>query len=362
VAASCLCGKENENGACIADTGTGSVPFFVNSTPTVEWERVDGPDEEGKVNLIIGYDFPNTLFPDPQRRLTLYRDGVTREEFFGSQVSGTWPTDVGTACLSQGSHELKVRAVACNHFEDPDYEVQAVTTVQVDHQPRVSIESVEPLNPANPQGTQVVKMRFNFPQTSSGSQRTLTLKRIPSGSTLDTILPANREGPWTKEVACSSPATSTGLQVLAVACPVVAPVEATDVAALPSCPRPPRKDDGCGKPGQACCLAGGAGPGGGGPGLGGKSGPPAEGPGARLRYLAGGVGSPGNPGQAAWNTLLGRGWSHDYAERVVQAGNRAWLLTREGGFREYTDANNDGFYEKVSPEDEYRILTRTATG
>ena len=33
--------------------------------------------------------------------------------------------------------------------------------------------------------------------------------------------------------------------------------------------------------------------------------------------LAGGAGSPGNPGQAAWNAILGRGWSHDYAERIV---------------------------------------------
>jgi hypothetical protein len=47
---------------------------------------------------------------------------------------------------------------------------------------------------------------------------------------------------------------------------------------------------------------------------------------------------------------------------VTASGNRAWIITRDGGFREYTDANNDGFYEKVSPEDEYRILTKTSTG
>jgi RHS repeat-associated protein len=41
---------------------------------------------------------------------------------------------------------------------------------------------------------------------------------------------------------------------------------------------------------------------------------------------------------------------------------RAWLITRSASFREYTDANGDGLYEKVSPEDEYRTLTKVATG
>jgi YD repeat-containing protein len=82
-----------------------------------------------------------------------------------------------------------------------------------------------------------------------------------------------------------------------------------------------------------------------------------------LRYLAGGVGSLGNPGQADWNATLGRHWAHDYSERIVPApGGRAWMITRYGSYREYIDANGDGLYEKVSPEDEYRTLTKVATG
>ena len=35
-----------------------------------------------------------------------------------------------------------------------------------------------------------------------------------------------------------------------------------------------------------------------------------------MHYLAGGAGHPGYPGSAAWNTALGRYWSHDAAERI----------------------------------------------
>ncbi len=110
---------------------------------------------------------------------------------------------------------------------------------------------------------------------------------------------------------------------------------------------------------------GGGGGGGGGVPVGG-GGPAVEGggPGARLVYLAGGAGSPGNPGQVAWNTILGRGWSHDYAERIVPdplVAGRVWLITRHASFRRFTGANNDGFYEARWPESERRRLTKLGT-
>jgi RHS repeat-associated protein len=93
---------------------------------------------------------------------------------------------------------------------------------------------------------------------------------------------------------------------------------------------------------------------------------PAAGPGASLQYLAGGVGAPGFPGTTAWNPALGRFWSHEWAERIVTApGNdHVWLLTREGGFREFTNtvADPDGLYEEVAPSDEYRQLFKVASG
>ncbi len=128
----------------------------------------------------------------------------------------------------------------------------------------------------------------------------------------------------------------------------------------------------CGEPPKwTCCAdgtcgscvrvgAGSASPG----GDGASAAPPVSGPGAMLRYRAGGAGFPGWPGTAAWNQALGRGWSHDYAERIVQdpGVGHVWLLTRDATFREFTDANADSVYETVSPSDEYRDLFKVPAG
>ena len=45
---------------------------------------------------------------------------------------------------------------------------------------------------------------------------------------------------------------------------------------------------------------------------------PKTGPGAHLRYLAGGAGGNGLPGSAAWRTALGLFWSHEYAQRMCR--------------------------------------------
>lgn len=128
------------------------------------------------------------------------------------------------------------------------------------------------------------------------------------------------------------------------------------------CPEPP-KSSCCGDGGCKLCLR--AGQGGASPaGEGACADPPGSGPGARLRYRAGGVGGPGWPGTAAWNTVLGRYWSHDYAERIVQdpGVSHVWLMTRFATFREFTDGNADGTYETASPSDEKRRLTKVAAG
>lgn len=128
----------------------------------------------------------------------------------------------------------------------------------------------------------------------------------------------------------------------------------------------------CGEPPKwTCCSdgtcgtcvrvgAGSASPG----GEGASAAPPMAGPGATLRYRAGGTGFPSWPGTAVWNQRLGRGWSHDYAERIVQdpGAGHVWLLTRDATFREFTDGNADGAYETVSPSDEYRDLFKVAAG
>ncbi|HEX2641435.1 MAG TPA: hypothetical protein VHU81_00475, partial [Thermoanaerobaculia bacterium] len=131
---------------------------------------------------------------------------------------------------------------------------------------------------------------------------------------------------------------------------------------LLGCPVPPPvsgcpDDRGC-----SLCLGpgNGASPAGGGAG----AAPDGSGPGARLRYSAGGAGSASLPAAGAWAATLGRGWSHDHAERIVldPDAKHVWLITRFATFREFTDAAGDGTYETAAPSDEYRKLTKTATG
>jgi hypothetical protein len=94
--------------------------------------------------------------------------------------------------------------------------------------------------------------------------------------------------------------------------------------------------------------------------------PDDSGPRAELRYFAGAVGHQGFPGTTAWNTVLGRYWSHRGAQRIVvlpSDPNRAWLLTSEGTFRSFRDVSPvDGIYEEVSPRNEYRALTTIPGG
>ena len=129
------------------------------------------------------------------------------------------------------------------------------------------------------------------------------------------------------------------------------------------CPEEPPMEACNGDDGCTDCTAGGAGPGGGPPGLGGPGSPP-TGPKATLRYVGGGAGFAGLPGSAAWSVPLGRGWSHDYAERIVQFPdeNRVFLITKYGTFRDWRQPDAAGVYQVVSPSSEYRTLTWLGAG
>lgn len=140
------------------------------------------------------------------------------------------------------------------------------------------------------------------------------------------------------------------------------------LAASIGCVIPPPEDCAEQSPGMCSLCRNGVGPDGGGPaggpggGPGGEGGP--TGPGALLHYRAGGVGGPDFPGTSAWNTELGRYWSHTYAMRIVidpVTGTDAhvWLLTGGGSFREFKDKVS-GVYTTVRPSDEYRTLERTS--
>lgn len=186
-------------------------------------------------------------------------------------------------------------------------------------------------------------------------------------------------GPSIFEITIGQCSAPPGVPICTCACPSSTFRWNVSLAGSGVCKHPPPAPckDNC----NACLAVGGGGAppntpgapgkgGGGGCGVsvggGGAQFCEATGPGATLRYFAGGVGHPMFPGSGPWVQALGRYWSHEWAERIVvdpDAGH-VWLLTREAGFVEFTDtvADPDGLYEAVAPSDEYRKLYQTATG
>ncbi len=96
-------------------------------------------------------------------------------------------------------------------------------------------------------------------------------------------------------------------------------------------------------------------------GGGGAQAAPAGQAGTTLRYTAGGAGTTGTPGAVEWQANLGRGWSHDFAERIVVAPDyqHVWFITRNANFVEFSDPSGGGaslLYATVAPSDEFRKL------
>lgn len=86
-----------------------------------------------------------------------------------------------------------------------------------------------------------------------------------------------------------------------------------------------------------------------------------SGPGAHLRYRAGGAGGTGLPGSTSWKTSLGLYWSHEHAQRIVIDPNinHVWLITERGSFREFSSLASGSalrLYQANAPSDEYRKL------
>ena len=190
----------------------------------------------------------------------------------------------------------------------------------------------------------------------------------------------------TVDVTCSDPAASRFTLRLR-SCPEIG-CEASvtlplDFAAQAGCPTPPP---------ETCNEPGGAASGASGPSCpvcrrtGGDAGcsisvlgvvactPQGSGPGAFLRYTGGGPGNPGLPGSSGtnpWQTVLGKSWSHDHAERIVidnstEGIGHVWLITRGASFREFKnlgpEVNGRSPYQSNAPSDEYRKLSSVTAG
>jgi hypothetical protein len=197
--AACKCGEIIPVDFCADTSGTASTSFSVNSTPTVS-VSADGPNDLGQVQLTVPYSFPNTI-ANVQRHLGVKVDGVDVVGVTSNSVSGTWTPLLETSCLSNGSHEVRVQATACNMPEDPAFLDVDTTTVQVDHQPQVSL-ALTPADPQNPEGIQTARATYHFPQTAAHLQRTLKLIAYPSQRVLFAFHPTPNPGTASTDVGC----------------------------------------------------------------------------------------------------------------------------------------------------------------
>lgn len=196
----------------------------VNTKPEVS-VSVGGPDNTGRVNLNIDYNFENTS-TSTQRDVFVHRDGLYQFAFSPGAVSGTYSQLISTDCLPQGGHSYEVKARACDNEAAP-YVSWAEDQFAVDHKPTVNLE-MSPVDPLQPAGTQKVRLAFSFPQTRLTNQRYLALERA-DGSAIG-HWNTGQSGVYEFNLSCS--ASGSLLHAVAVAC---SDAGSHDAASLPSC-------------------------------------------------------------------------------------------------------------------------------
>ncbi|MGH2688911.1 MAG: hypothetical protein ACRDKW_08910, partial [Actinomycetota bacterium] len=266
----CGCGKAGTdvhgNPICAFDSGDAETSFSVNTTPVVS-VTATGPDVTGKVDASAPYSFPNTP-SSGDRDLELFVDGDFRVTQGGELLAGSWDFTLGTDCWKQGPHEITIKAIAC-HATDPLFKAQATTTIEVDHEPQVTLD----VTPATGDGF-TAQVNYSYPQTQFSTQRFLRLEAFPSGALFANFQPG-REGEFSKLIPCNQ-GQNHRLVLSAHAC---TDVKLEQVVELEGCPAPPkvhgcqdqeaRCEDCTGPPAEGFGGAGGPGSGGGGVPVGG---------------------------------------------------------------------------------------------
>jgi RHS repeat-associated protein len=225
----------------------------------------------------------------------------------------------------------------------------------------VSVTAPSNTDPNTPDGA---RLNLYWAQGSTPTNPTTSLCQAHAQNRAETYL--------AETVNCAGAPYDFGLySVRAVVCEGISCQKMTDFPGLPfkvtksmlGCPEPP-KSSCCDN--LSCKECKSIGPGGTSVGGGGAcAAPPDDGPGALLRYRAGGAGGPGWPGTGPWNQRLGRYWSHEHAERIVVDPNvsHVWLITKSATFREFGSLAAPGprlrAYARTanSPSDEYRQLS-----
>jgi RHS repeat-associated protein len=178
------------------------------ATPTYS-----GPDELGHGTLTVAYKFPNTAGAN-QRVIHVVSDDQLIAEFSPPTRTGTWTLPFNVTCMT-GDHYIKTRAVACNHWSDPDFEHWSdAINVAPDHKPSAQITDVR----KNESGVWQAIVHYHFPQTDNASQRSLRLEWQDNGALIGTVAPGQVEGDWVVDLPACVPGELTTLRVIAIAC------------------------------------------------------------------------------------------------------------------------------------------------
>lgn len=154
----------------------------------------DGPDENGWGEVTVGYDFPNTDSPS-QRLITFQIDLVNQTQYRPSTNTGEWKFWLNTACWTTGSHTLTAWGESCGTWQDDSTGV-ANTAVSINHQPAATLKVDKTSSGA------VAKVKYNFPQTNSYTQRVLELRWKETNALIASTQPGTVTGEWAVPVSC----------------------------------------------------------------------------------------------------------------------------------------------------------------
>lgn len=167
------------------------------------------PDAEGNGTVTINYAFPNTSSAS-QRRVIRSIEGpgfISNAAITPDQQSGTWTFPWAVSCWQSGQWTFAAIAEMCNGETTRDE--KEITT---DHKPTVSV-AVEEVS-----GDRYAVVSYDFPQTSSATQRMLHLHWRPSNALIAQFQPADQKNVWRVLLPQCTPAQNEMVKVTATAC------------------------------------------------------------------------------------------------------------------------------------------------
>ncbi len=185
------------------------------------------PDPLGKIDVSIAYDFPNTS-SHMQRRIWFQVDQVNKlTNFYPTTPAGTWNFQYDLSCLPPGPHELTAWVESCGKWET-GYIDSAEQNVQIGA-PEANVNLSQATD-----GSWDAIVNYDFPQTSSFSQRYLRLEWLPAGTLIAELRPTDVSGQWVVDLPGCVVGSQEAVRITATSCSSASDVDEAP-AFLPDC-------------------------------------------------------------------------------------------------------------------------------